>query len=88
MTIAPQPGIMDIALYQGGASAIDGHPDPLKLSSNENPFGCSPKASAAVAEAALKMHRYPSTDHADLRARMPRLSQPSEVLIRTERDER
>ena len=68
MTIAPQPGIMDIALYQGGASAIDGHPDPLKLSSNENPFGCSPKASAAVAEAALKMHRYPSTDHADLRA--------------------
>jgi antitoxin (DNA-binding transcriptional repressor) of toxin-antitoxin stability system len=27
-------------------------------------------------------------DHADLRARMPRLSQPSEVLIRAERDER
>lgn len=67
MTIAPQPGIMDIALYQGGASKIDGQKNPLKLSSNENPFGCSPKAVEAVAEAALTMHRYPSTDHAPLR---------------------
>jgi len=65
--IPVQPGIMDIALYQGGASKIDGQSDPLKLSSNENPFGCSPKAAAAVAEAALQMHRYPSTDHGDLR---------------------
>ncbi|WP_436398024.1 histidinol-phosphate transaminase [Roseobacter sp. S98] len=64
----PQPGIMDIALYQGGASKIEGQENPLKLSSNENPFGCSPLASAAVSAAALGMHRYPSTDHADLRA--------------------
>jgi antitoxin (DNA-binding transcriptional repressor) of toxin-antitoxin stability system len=27
-------------------------------------------------------------DHADLRARMPRLREPSEILIRSERDER
>lgn len=68
MTIAAQPGIMDIALYKGGASAIEGVETPLKLSSNENPFGCSAQASAAVAEAALHMHRYPTTDHASLRA--------------------
>jgi histidinol-phosphate aminotransferase len=68
MTIAAQPGIMDIALYQGGASKIDGQTDPLKLSSNENPLGCSTKAQAAVSAAALDMHRYPSTDHASLRA--------------------
>lgn len=65
--IRVQPGIMDIALYQGGASQIDGQADPLKLSSNENPFGASPKAAEAVADAALKLHRYPSTDHARLR---------------------
>ena len=66
--VRPQPGIMEIALYQGGASKIEGRRDPLKLSSNENPFGASPKAMEAVAEAARGMHRYPSTDHADLRA--------------------
>lgn len=65
--LRPQPGILDIALYKGGASKIEGQTDPLKLSSNENPFGCSPKAQQAVAEAALGMHRYPSTDHARLR---------------------
>ena len=62
-----QPGIMQIALYQGGASKIEGQENPLKLSSNENPFGCSPQAQSAVAEAALGMHRYPSTDHFGLR---------------------
>ncbi|WP_050928291.1 histidinol-phosphate transaminase [Aestuariivita boseongensis] len=66
--ITPQPGIMDIALYQGGASHIDGIDDPLKLSSNENPFGPSDKAVEAIAKAAQKAHRYPSTDHAALRA--------------------
>ena len=65
--LCPQPGIMDIALYQGGASKIPGQSDPLKLSSNENPFGCSPAAAQAVAQAAINMHRYPPTDHAQLR---------------------
>jgi prevent-host-death family protein len=32
--------------------------------------------------------RRPRPDHADLRARMPRLSTPSAALIRDERDER
>jgi len=65
--IRPQPGIMDIALYQGGASAIAGHAQPLKLSSNENPFGPSPRAVTAMTAALPTMHRYPSTDHASLR---------------------
>ncbi|WP_299916696.1 histidinol-phosphate transaminase [uncultured Roseobacter sp.] len=65
--IRPQPGIMDIALYQGGASQIEGQTDPLKLSSNENPFGTSAKTIAAVTEAATGLHRYPSTDHMKLR---------------------
>jgi len=65
--ITPQPGIMDIELYQGGKSDLAGRTDVLKLSSNENPRGPSPAAVAALREAAGRMHRYPSTDHGALR---------------------
>ncbi len=63
----PQPGILDITLYQGGQSAIAGRTDVVKLSSNENPFGASPKAIEAFKRASLDLHRYPSTDHLALR---------------------
>ncbi len=66
--IDPQPGIMDIALYQGGQSHLAGVTDVLKLSSNENPLGAPPCAVAALTKAAQSMHLYPSTDHASLRA--------------------
>jgi histidinol-phosphate aminotransferase len=65
--IEPKPGIMDIALYQGGASALEGVRDVVKLSSNENPFGPSPLAQEAFSRAAQSLHRYPSSDHASLR---------------------
>ncbi|RNF36423.1 histidinol-phosphate transaminase [Paracoccus methylarcula] len=65
--ITPKPGIMDIALYVSGESRLAGHDDVLKLSSNENPLGCSKAAKAAFAAAAGGLNRYPSTDHADLR---------------------
>ncbi|MAQ84015.1 histidinol-phosphate transaminase [Psychromarinibacter halotolerans] len=66
--IQPQPGIMDIKLYVGGQSSIEGRDDVIKLSSNENPFGPSPKAMEALKRSAHLMHRYPPTDHAALRA--------------------
>lgn len=65
--IAPKPGIMDIALYVSGESTLSGQTDVLKLSSNENPLGCSPAAQAAFTAAATQLHRYPATDHAPLR---------------------
>ncbi len=65
--ITPQPGIMDIALYQGGQSHVAGVEHAIKLSSNENPFGPSPKAIEAAKESAATLHRYPGTDHASLR---------------------
>ncbi|EEE38578.1 histidinol-phosphate aminotransferase [Rhodobacteraceae bacterium KLH11] len=68
----PQPGIMDIALYQGGQSHVAGVAEVIKLSSNENPFGPSPKAIEAARESATTLHRYPSTDHASLRAAISR----------------
>ncbi|MDH5530861.1 MAG: histidinol-phosphate transaminase [Paracoccaceae bacterium] len=65
--IRPQPGIMDIALYQSGAAQVTGMSDAVKLSSNENPFGPSEKAKEAFLRAVHQLHRYPSTDHASLR---------------------
>ncbi|MDR0808808.1 MAG: histidinol-phosphate transaminase [Gemmobacter sp.] len=64
--IRPQPGIMDIALYQGGKAHVAGVSNVVKLSSNENPFGPSDKAKEAFARSVHQLHRYPSTDHAGL----------------------
>ena len=66
-TIRPQPGILDIALYQGGASHVAGVANVVKLSSNENPFGTSDRTREAYLRAVHTLHRYPSTDHAGLR---------------------
>lgn len=66
--IRPQPGILDIALYVGGAGAVAGKSNTIKLSSNENPFGPSDKAKEAFGRSVHTLHRYPSTDHAALRA--------------------
>ncbi len=65
--IVPQPGIMGIALYQGGQSKIAGQTEVVKLSSNENPFGASDAAKEAFSRAGLALHLYPSSDHLDLR---------------------
>ena len=65
--IRPQPGILDIALYQGGKAHVAGVSNVVKLSSNENPFGASDKAKEAFARTVHSLHRYPSTDHAPLR---------------------
>ena len=65
--IAPQPGILEIAPYVGGESKLDGRPDAIKLSSNENPFGPSDAAKRAHGRAVNSLHRYPSTDHQSLR---------------------
>jgi len=63
----PQPGILDIALYKGGKSSVDGVSEVIKLSSNENPFGPSKAAIAAFADASMHLHRYPSDSHLELR---------------------
>lgn len=62
----PKPGILTISPYVGGKSKTDGRP-VIKLSSNENPHGPSPKAIEAAGKAAQSMHRYPDGGHALLR---------------------
>ena len=49
------PNILEITPYKGGQKLIGAH----KLSSNENPLGCSPAAQAAVIEAANHLELYP-----------------------------
>ena len=55
----PNPGILDIPDYFQGGSSIEGVAEPVKLSSNENMYGPSPYAVAAIRAAAEKAHIYP-----------------------------
>lgn len=56
MTLQPRPGLLDIKPYVPGAAAPEG---AVKLSSNENALGCSPKAADAFKTAMEKLHIYP-----------------------------
>jgi len=64
----PKPGITAISPYVGGKSKADGVARVIKLSSNENPWGPSPKAVAVYQAEATHLHRYPDGGHAALRA--------------------
>jgi histidinol-phosphate aminotransferase len=64
----PKPGILDIAPYVGGKSAIPGVAEPMKLSSNENMLGAGEKARAAYEAAIKNIHVYPDGRAMKLRA--------------------
>jgi histidinol-phosphate aminotransferase len=66
--LIPRPGILDIAPYVGGESAIPGLNRVIKLASNESALGPSPKALAAFHDAAAALHRYPDGSCKALRA--------------------
>ncbi len=59
---------MDIAAYVGGESKGGGTGRTIKLSSNENPFGPSPKALAALNPQSLALEKYPDGGCTELRA--------------------
>jgi histidinol-phosphate aminotransferase len=64
----PKPGIDEIVAYVPGKSKVEGVAHPIKLSSNENILGSSPKALAAYAEAATTLNLYPDSETTALRA--------------------
>jgi histidinol-phosphate aminotransferase len=66
MKIKPNPGILDIAPYIGGESKAEGAARVIKLSSNENPFGPSPKALEALSRD-LHLEKYPDANSVALR---------------------
>ena len=69
----PKPGILDIVAYVPGKSkGPRADSQPVKLSSNENILGCSPKAREAYVEAASKLNLYPDSTHAALRGAIAR----------------
>lgn len=66
MTDAPRanPHILKVPAYHSGG--VQTH-QMVKLSSNENPWGCSDAARKAYLEMAHSLHRYPSSGHEALR---------------------
>jgi histidinol-phosphate aminotransferase len=59
MTISPKPGVLDIGVYVPGRSEAPCAARTFKLSSNESPFGPSPKAIAAYESAEPALGVYP-----------------------------
>ena len=55
----PKDGILDVEAYVPGKAKAEGVANPIKMSANENPLGCSPKASAAFASVAHRLADYP-----------------------------
>jgi histidinol-phosphate aminotransferase len=66
-TICPRPGVLDIAPYVGGESTAPGANRVIKLSSNENPSGPSPKAFDAYLDVVKGLALYPDGGHLGLR---------------------
>ena len=84
----PKPWIMGIAPYVPGRSSGDDGRKLVKLSANENPLGCSPAASAALA-AAHDMSRYPDPGANALRDALGGLHnlEPEKIICGTGSDE-
>ena len=56
---AMKPYLADLHAYVAGKASLGDRPVVAKLSSNENPFGPSPLAVAAMTEVLGKSHLYP-----------------------------
>ncbi len=59
MTLTSRPGILDVAPYVGGEAEAAGFAEPIRLASNENPLGASPRAQEAYGALSAELHRYP-----------------------------
>ena len=67
--IQSKRSIENINIYKGGKSTLDTEKKIIKLSSNENPYGPSPKIIEVLNNENLKrnLHRYPEIDGSTLR---------------------
>ncbi|MGE0828829.1 MAG: histidinol-phosphate transaminase [Hyphomonadaceae bacterium] len=72
MPLTPLQTVLDIEPYKGGESTLPGVAKAVKLASNENPFGCSPKARAAAAAALENTALYPEGSAKALREAIAR----------------
>lgn len=59
--------LKEVPLYKAGKSSIDGVAEPIKISSNENAYGTSPKAIEAYHECVKDIFKYPNGDSINLK---------------------
>jgi histidinol-phosphate aminotransferase len=71
--LRPRQGILDIAPYVPGKSTVAGGGPVIKLSSNETPFGPSPRAIEAYLKEAQTLSRYPDGTARPLREAIAKL---------------
>jgi histidinol-phosphate aminotransferase len=64
----PKSTIAEIEPYRAGRASAPGFQNPIKLSANENPLGCSEHALAAYRQAESSLHLYPDPRASALRA--------------------
>ena len=70
--ITTKRSINSINIYKGGKSSVIGKDNIIKLSSNENSYGPSPKVLDHInkSETLINSHRYPSIDGIELREKI------------------
>ena len=70
--ITTKRSINSINIYKGGKSSVRGKDNIIKLSSNENSYGPSPKVLNYInkSKTLLNSHRYPSIDGIELREKI------------------
>ena len=70
--ITTKRSINSINIYKGGKSSVTGKENIIKLSSNENSYGPSPKVLDHInkSKTLLNSHRYPSIDGIELREKI------------------
>lgn len=87
MSARAKPWILELVPYKPGKPLEElerelGIRDSVKLASNENPLGPSPKAIAAITANAANVHRYPDGASFNLRAVLAdRLDVPPDQLV-------
>ena len=83
--------INSIKIYKGGKSSVKGRDNIIKLSSNENAYGPSPKVIEYINknEILLKSHRYPNIDGVKLREKLANVNNldPARIIIGCGSDE-
>ena len=84
-----KPWVEAIAPYVPGKARIAGRPVVAKLSSNENPFGPSPHAVAAMQAVVASAHHYPDPQSTTLREALGALHgiDPARIVCGTGSDE-
>jgi histidinol-phosphate aminotransferase len=85
----PRPGILEIAPYVGGESSVEGVARVIRLASNENALGPSPRAIEAYSEVGGELHRYPDGGAVALREALAELHglEPSRIVCGAGSDE-